>query len=117
MIDLLRDLRAGILLQKVSTRYQFGSLRMRQEFLETRRERLVIEHLVLSAPHEKRREFRSPQLLLEPFEACQPSRGLAERNPARPRPRQKPRGRIRQYVFVDALSLGREFLSIDHRQI
>src|ERR1700739_2092953 len=98
----------------MSTGYQFGSLGMRQEFLETFRERLVIEHLVLSAPHKKRREFRSRQLALEPFEAREPPRALVERNPARPRPGQKTRARIWQYAFVDALSLGCEFLSIDH---
>src|ERR1700722_2738823 len=117
MVDLLRDFGTGILLQKMSTRYQFGSLGMRQEFLETRRERHVIEYLVLSPPHEKRGEFRSPQLAFQPFEACEPSRAFVERNPARPRPRQQTRARIRQYTFVDALCLGCELLSIDHRQI
>src|ERR1700743_780297 len=99
----------------MSTRYQFGSLGMRHELLETRRERLVIEHLVLSAPHEKRRESRSPQLTFEPFKAREPSRALIKGNPAWPRPRQKTGARVRQYIFVDALSLGREPLSVDHR--
>src|SRR5260370_4722531 len=96
---------------------QFGTLRVRQQFLEARRERLLIKHFVFLSPDQHCRKFRSFELTLEPFETFETTCGLIERNPARPGPREEARSRIGQDALINALRLISELLPIDHRQV
>src|SRR5260370_11171967 len=96
---------------------EFRTHRMRQQLLEARRERLVVEDLVLPSPDQQCREFRFLELSLEPFKTPEAACGVIEWNPARPGPGEKPRSRIWQDALVNALRFISESLPVDHRQV
>src|SRR5258707_4122125 len=113
IVDLLSDLGSRILLKEMTTGNQLRSLRMWQQILEARGERLVIEDLVLPSPDQQRREFRFLELMFEPLKPLETTCSVIKRNPARPSPGEQTCSRIRQDALVDVLCLVTEFLSID----
>ena len=86
---------------------------MRQQSLEVLRECPRVEHLVLASPNYQRRQLRLCELRLEPGKAGQRTSLVVKRNPARPRPGQKPSLRVRQDRVISGKRLAAELVAID----
>ena len=86
---------------------------MRQQSLEVLRECPRVEHLVLASPNYQRRQLRLCELRHEPGKAGQRTSLVVKRNPARPRPGQKPSLRVRQDRVISGKRLAAELVAID----